>query len=232
LRLAGAGRVFAENTLVLTEIDGENVIFQVQPSGVGGRRLLLSPKPGAAWILSAARRAPMSIANDWQRITAWYNTHTRPGGFRLNAGAAPAAIAAFEQRVGGRLPDDFRESVRLHDGGDADCWLLWYGEFLTLDGMATQWQQYQDWGAEGLPFDWDVGYLPVTDNSGTHLIVDIGSPPAEGYGRVLLFEHESDGPEEVAPSWAAFLSQLATDLEGGQYVYFPAEGCVGLPGMW
>jgi hypothetical protein len=30
---------FAENRLVLPEIDGENVAVQVQPSGVGGRRL-------------------------------------------------------------------------------------------------------------------------------------------------------------------------------------------------
>ncbi len=120
----------------------------------------------------------------------------------------------------------------MHNGGDADCWLLWYGEFLTLDGMLGQWQQYQDWQAQGLPFDWGTGHIPVTDNSGTHLLLDIGSPQGDGYGRVLLFEHESDGPEEVAQSWAAFLTQLAGDLEAGRYMWFAAEDCVGLPGMW
>jgi hypothetical protein len=65
LRLASAWRVFTKYALVLAEIDSENGVVQLQPSGVGGRRLPVSPKPRAAWILSAAGGHP--IYPDFQR---------------------------------------------------------------------------------------------------------------------------------------------------------------------
>jgi cell wall assembly regulator SMI1 len=193
----------------------------------------------------------MALVDTWNRIVAWHEANTRPGKFRLNPGASPAAVADFERAIGIRLPDDFRESLLLHDGTSEDGWILWYGELLTLEAMLKQWSMYRDWQARGQyaipgssdwttnaidgpikPIFWNVKRLFITDNSGTHLTLDL-DPPLEGqYGQVFDHSHEV-GPERVlAPSWSAFLNEFADDLEAGKYVYFEEEDTVALPGMY
>lgn len=192
----------------------------------------------------------MSIANDWQRIVDWHEANTRPGKFTLNPGATPNAIAEFERAIDAKLPDDFRESLLLHDGGE-DCWILWHGELLTLDRILKEWNMYRDWQAqkgyadplsedwvprsiEGpiKPIFWNTKRIYVTDNSGDHLTLDL-DPPKDGcYGQVLDHSHEV-GPEKVlAQSWSAYLSQVASDLEAGKYVYVEDEDTVAPPGMY
>jgi cell wall assembly regulator SMI1 len=192
----------------------------------------------------------MSIADDWIRIAAWYDGNTRPGKFRLNPGATPEAVAAFEYVIEAELPADFRESLLLNDGG-TDAWILWHGELLTLDKIREQWEMYREWQANGdyavegdedwtpnaidgpiKPIFWNVRRLPITDNGGDHLALDLDSPPDGHYGQVIDHSHEV-GPERVvAPSWSVFLSQLADDLEAGTYVYARREDTVALPGMY
>lgn len=193
----------------------------------------------------------MTLANTWNRIVEWHEAHTRPGNFRLNDGATPSAISAFEQAINAMLPDDFRESLLLHDGGDEHCWILWHGELLTLEGILKQWKWYQDLQSCGKyavpgsedwiphviegpikPIFWNTKRIYVTDNSGDHLTLDLDPPKEGNYGQVIDHSHEV-GPEKVlAPSWSAFLGQLADDLEAGKYVYVEDEDTVALPGMY
>jgi hypothetical protein len=48
----------------------------------------------------------MALVDTRNRIVAWNEANTRPGKFRLNPGASPAAIAVFERT--------------MHDGGSED----------------------------------------------------------------------------------------------------------------
>jgi cell wall assembly regulator SMI1 len=193
----------------------------------------------------------MSLADTWNRIVAWHEANTRPGRFQLNSGASPTAIADFERAIGAMLPDDFRKSLLLHDGGNESCWILWYGELLSLDAMLKQWTMYRDWQMRGeyavpesddwtaravdgpiKPEFWNIHRLFVTDNCGDHLTLDFDPPPKGNYGQVFHHSHEV-GPETVlAPSWSAFLNQLADDLHAGKYVYAKEEDTVALPGMY
>jgi cell wall assembly regulator SMI1 len=189
----------------------------------------------------------MTLADTWNRIIAWHEANTPAGKLRLNAGA----IADFERAIGVPLPEDFRESLQLHGGGSEDCWILWYGELLTLAGMLTQWTMYRDMQARGeyavpgdaawtadasagpiKPLFWNTRRLFVTDNCGDHLTLDLDPPPAGNYGQVLDHSHEVGPKNVLAPSWSAFLNQVADDLEAGKYVYIEAANTVALPGMW
>ncbi len=94
----------------------------------------------------------MGLADSWHRITAWHHRHVRPGFLRLALGAKAAAVVALEERVGVKLPADVRASYALHDGAEAGGWLLHFGEFLSLDGIARQLDIYDQ--IQGDDPDW------------------------------------------------------------------------------
>jgi cell wall assembly regulator SMI1 len=181
------------------------------------------------------------VPESWERIVAWLQEHAPRHSFPLNPGASDAAIAAFEDAIGSKLPDDFKESVRLHDGGD--CWIPpSHGELLSLDKILEQWRMYQSWqqrgdyaGADWIPPQikgpikpvfWNLKRIYITDNSGDHLTLDLDPPEDGAYGQILDHSHEVGPTEVVAPSWSAFLRQLVDDLESGKYVYIEEEGAL------
>jgi cell wall assembly regulator SMI1 len=176
-----------------------------------------------------------SIAESWQRIVAWLSENAG-GAPRLNPGASEQAIREFEAEIGATLPGDFKESLRLHDGGR--WWIPCEGEFLSLAGIQAQWSQYVEWqrgdtyGKEErlIPRDfegpikaiwWSPRRIPLTESSGDGLMLDLDPSEGGDYGQAIHYNHEV-GPTDVrAPSWSAFLARLAVDLEAGKYVYFP-----------
>ncbi len=198
---------------------------------------------------SARERITMSIAKSWKRIIAWHDSNTVPGKFKLHEGASPSEIDTFEKAIGESLPKDFRESLLLHNGGD--CWILWYGELLTLNSILDQWNMYREmqsrgeyavlgddgWSADSIdgpikPVFWNPKRICVTDNSGDHLILDLDPPDDGQRGQIIDHSHEV-GPQTIlASSWGDFLQKLADDLEAGEYVYVEEEETVALPGMY
>ena len=165
----------------------------------------------------------------------------------LALGASEAAIAAFEQAVGLRLPDDFRESVSIHDGGDLEIPPR-RGELLSLDRIFEQWQMYREWQAKGdyAPADWAVeeGVGPIkpvfwnskrihiTDNSGDHLTLDLDPPPHGVYGQIIDHSHETGPAAVLAPGWGEFLRQLVNDLESDKFAYLECEGFCSTPSIF
>ena len=187
----------------------------------------------------------MSVAQAWDRIARWFEAHTPPGYFGANPGASPEAIDALERASVCPLPEDFRESLLLHDGG-SDLWLLpTHGELLTVSGILSNWKKYRDWQQTGgyaasgsggwsptkirgpiKPYFWSPKRLYVTDNSGDHVTLDLDPPEDGRYGQVLYHSHEV-GPEQVlSPSWSEYLELVADELESGKYSYDEEEECV------
>ena len=175
-------------------------------------------------------RPSKSIAESWERIRAFYPDQI------LNPGATPAAIAAFEEAIGPALPDDFKESFRLHDGGDNFWFTQTSGEFLSLAGILKQWKRYrqaqrkgeyatdtEDWETSDIegpikPIFWNTKRIPVTDNSGDHWTLDLDPPEDGAYGQILDHSHEVGPTQVLARSWTELLSQLVVDLENGKYL--------------
>src|SRR5262245_44185761 len=102
--------------------------------------------------------------------------------------------------IGMKLPDDFKESLRIHDGGNCDCCacsLPEYGDFLPLAQILADWKTYKRWQEDGpyarpdfvppdlngpiKPIFWNTKRIYVTDNSGNHLTLDLDPPPDGKY---------------------------------------------------
>jgi cell wall assembly regulator SMI1 len=181
-----------------------------------------------------------SVAESWSRIEAWYaeNAYSLDRS-SLAAGATAGTIRRFEKSIGAQLPEDFKESVRIHDGGG--WWVPWrHGELLSLDGILKQWTMYCEWQAKGKyatddwrplmvkgpirPVFWNKRRIYVTDNSGDHLTLDLDPPESGAYGQVLDHSHGVGPTAVVASGWGEFLRNLVEDLESGKYVYLEDEG--------
>jgi len=69
---------------------------------------------------------------------------------------------------------------------------------------------------------WNPRRIPVTDNSGFHVMLDL-DPTADGqYGQAIEFAEE--GPTKViAASWADYLDGLANGLESRKLVFVDGE---------
>lgn len=185
--------------------------------------------------------APRTVAESWQRIEAWYDEHAFSISGVLADGASEEQIAAFEKEIGAQLPDDFKESVRVHDGGN--WWVPWrHGDLLSLSRIIEQWKMYSEWQAKGdyatddwqadeiegpiKPVFWNKQRIYISDNSGDHLTLDLDPPEDGAYGQILDHSHEVGPTEVVAKGWAEFLRGLVNDLESGVYVYIEADGSV------
>lgn len=186
----------------------------------------------------------MDLSEVWRRIVGWHEAHVGPEFFRLASGAMEQAIAALEDRLGLPLPADVRASYALHDGAEDEGWLLHFGEFLSLAGIARQldiYRQIQDddpeWAGDKprrlngpvRPVWWTAHRFPVTDNSGDHALIDLDPAPGGCVGQVVEFDHERGPTRVLATSFAEWLTGLADGLEAGRYVYHPEDDTVAPP---
>jgi hypothetical protein len=155
----------------------------------------------------------------WARVEAWvrgFNPATT-----LAPGATTDELATLERAIGRPLPTALRCSLLRHNGElyEGRICLLWHKEGYRLMSVAEivehveyceklkqRGQLYELYGED--PSE-DIG-IPVAMVGTANMIWLTGE---EG----PLRRRELEGVEDVAPSYLAWLQQLAADLEAGRY---------------
>ncbi|HEY2520373.1 MAG TPA: SMI1/KNR4 family protein [Streptosporangiaceae bacterium] len=159
------------------------------------------------------------VIGAWPRIEQWLAA-SAPGQLAsLRPGASPAAVAAAQQQLGLRFPEDLAASLERHDGAaTARGHFTVYGPFrpVTLADLVTRHQETEPVMAEFEDY-WDRHYLAFTaTNSDWHLLVDCA--PGDTFGRVGVWF----GGEGVRwpgwPSLGALLTEVADALGTGRPV--------------
>lgn len=81
----------------------------------------------------------MTVEEAWSRIEDWSQEHAPDINRSLRKGATEEEICNFEEKLGQKLPDSFRRSLKVHDGQvfrnpDADilAWLFWHRDNYRL----------------------------------------------------------------------------------------------------
>ncbi|HYV39030.1 MAG TPA: SMI1/KNR4 family protein [Gemmataceae bacterium] len=223
--------------------DGLQHIFEGAKGALANTRVLEEAlqEHREKFALKTKPKPSRSVAESWQRIESWFAENAFPLNNALGSGASAKEIQQFQKAIGAKLPKDFTESVRIHDGGG--WWVPWqYGELLSLNQILEQWKMYCDWQASGeyatggedwkaddikgpiKPVFWNKKRIYVTDNSGDHLTLDLDPPPEGIYGQVLDHSHEVGPMEVLASGWGVFLRNLVEDLESGKYLIAGAGG--------
>lgn len=152
----------------------------------------------------------------WKRIDTWLERKAPKTLAALNPGATNESLAAFETKLGRKLPPSMRNAYAAHDGAIDDMaiaifgalrakpdhvWLR-YMSWLPLDGVLEELKAMRDAGP------WPENHIPIaTDGGGNALVLDLESEA------ILIFDHETWDPQVVATSFEAWMTQLADDME-------------------
>ncbi len=157
----------------------------------------------------------------------------------LKTGASDEEFVALEKIVQVKLPEDFKQFYKFHNGQSEEApYITPLGELLSLDGIAFQWGLWKelvdDNAFEGITSEPDGGikndwynpkWIPFTyDGSGNHLCIDLD--PAEGghVGQVITMWHDEPGREWIAGSFQEWLSLFVHQLNDDYFRYDPDMG--------
>jgi cell wall assembly regulator SMI1 len=175
----------------------------------------------------------------WSRIVAWLAVNAPAILADLQPGASEEEIAETEAFLGATLPDDVKDSYRIYNGqaGEGPS-LIEYWNLLSLEGIRREWDEWKflldDFDEDHArvqprgpiqKYWWHPSWIPITtDGSGNHLCLDLIPAPGGTVGQIIEMWHDDDIRPLIAPSFRAWLSDFADDLEAGRYVFDEAEG--------
>jgi len=185
------------------------------------------------------------IEADWQRIETWADENAPRMLEDLNEGASEDRIVALESELALSVPDEFRRSLKRHDG-EHDGWpnkvFAGRGAYLGVDRTLQEWRQRLEFAKSASEEDeeWNrdeqirdgiisvVGpvkpdlfckeWIPVMEcNGDVFWALDLS--PAEGGapGQLIEVDWEACSWRVVANSFGELLSSYASSLEAGTY---------------
>jgi cell wall assembly regulator SMI1 len=178
-----------------------------------------------------------AIDQSWRRIETTSRRHAPPTWPQLAAGASEEAIDQLEAELGVSLPQDFRTSYRLHDGGYtmqlvtpmgilpleqiAQCWqalaeLLqdekWAGHppyYFTEEVVRAGWQ-----AGPIQPVWWHRRWIPFgEDIFGNLSCLDLAPAMGGTMGQIIDWDHECGPSRVLFQSFQHLLGALADQLE-------------------
>jgi cell wall assembly regulator SMI1 len=175
----------------------------------------------------------------WVRFEKWLENNAPHLLDLLNPGASQADIDKLETLIGKKLPDDFIEFYKIHNGQQQiGCDGIIDSEFLlSIDDIINQWEcwqsllesgQFQDAGEfmtsepdKGIKNDWwNSLWVPFTyNNSGDHICIDLDPTSDGNFGQVMHMWHDSGNRDLYANSFTEWISNYIIGLEIGKYVY-------------
>ncbi|MCP3138354.1 SMI1/KNR4 family protein [Pyxidicoccus xibeiensis] len=174
----------------------------------------------------------MEMTELWRRLKAWFQDYAPEVVASLNPGATEAQLVQLEERLGRRLPEDFRESYLLHNGQDDDATGLVFGmEIQPLDWSMEQMNWLEEFPRMAPDLLHNEGarpaeavhslrahpaWVPVTwDSGGNYMGLDMAPGPRGQVGQVIIFGSRENTNYVVASSWRALLELVLHMLENG-----------------
>jgi cell wall assembly regulator SMI1 len=177
-----------------------------------------------------------ALAEIWHDIIEWYRRNA-PERVSLVGGPAPEeAITAIESKAVVKLPESYKDSFRIHNGGIG----IHKYDYLSAEEVLGSWSELknqQDAGtfnnlevvyAEDVriqPVWWHEGWIPIARDSGGNLLLIDTAPGSNGTIHQLLSLDMIEGPS--VSRWKDFFTWIrsfAEDLK--RDIYYMKEGNV------
>lgn len=178
----------------------------------------------------AKKKVEAEVQATWREIKKWYKKHAPKLLKDLRDGVADEEIEAFESKIGLSLPEDYKASLKLHDG---EVYVHDYN-YLSLESVSGKWSSmerrrkkgdfkgrevYQR--GEGIIKNtwWHPGWIPFAeDGGGNYICIDMAPAKRGVVGQILKWERES-GPYPIKlNSFLDWLKVYKDYLYAGVYV--------------
>lgn len=159
----------------------------------------------------------------WEILETWLKANNPALLADLNPPASDANIQSLEQQLGVKLPADFVECLKVHDGQrGAASWLFQDSEFLSSQRILDEWAIWKDLldggdfdgakaepGAGIQPVWWSPKWLPFTYNgAGDHLCLDLEPASGGRTGQIITLWHDDGARKKKADSFAQWFSEF------------------------
>lgn len=167
-------------------------------------------------------------------------TQGRTETIALNPPPTEDEILAAEKALSiERFPEDFRCSLKRHNGQKEGPTLLGIGYLLPLHEIVDNWGAWKGLLDDGTFADnddylsragavlvpvkanwWNPCWIPIThDGGGDHDCLDLDPAAGGAVGQIIEMWHDDDTRPLNASSFEAWLSACAEDLEQGRLVW-------------
>lgn len=172
------------------------------------------------------------MQNTWNTIKTALEK-IAPGALNhLQKGISASDLENLEQLVNAKLPQDFVDFYKIHDGQETySAGLIETEELLSFERITEEWTVWKE-VTDNNTFDasepdmgiknnwWNPLWLPITyDGSANHYCLDL-DPTAEGsYGQIIRMRHDDAERKLVANSFTEWIVAYSNKLSRGQMVY-------------
>ena len=185
-------------------------------------------------MFSFLKKQTDDIPSIWNRFENWITKNASHLTSELNASASEDDIAKLEKTIGGKLPKEYIDFLKIHNGQNRDSeGLIDTEELLSTERVIEEWfvwkelldkGDFNDSQSEpnkGIKSDWwSPKWIPITyDGSGNHYCIDMDPDTNGESGQIIRMWHDSAERELVASSFKEWISNYVNDLEKGKYVY-------------
>jgi len=186
----------------------------------------------------------------WVKIKEWISKNFPPILDTLNEGATDDDICKLESELGVKLPTDFIEFYKVHNGQSWTHLSLFDSDrLLSTDEIIREWSGWNSVLPEinaiciemsGKPassdpepgikdYWWNAAWIPITANgSGDNYCIDLDPTPEGTKGQIIRMWHDMPWRELVAPSFKDWILKYVADLENGVYIISEDIGIGGI----
>jgi cell wall assembly regulator SMI1 len=163
------------------------------------------------------------MRKQWGKLEAWLKANNSALLADLNPPISDGDLQALEQQLAVKLPEDFVECLKVHNGqkGRAE-WLFAGSEFLSSKRILDEWLIWKDLfdggdfdGAEAEPGAgiqpawWSPKWIPFTYNgAGDHLCLDLDPASGGQVGQVITLWHDDGVRKKKADSFAQWFAEF------------------------
>lgn len=175
-----------------------------------------------------------SIAETLAQIDRWYAEHVPAIHATLRAGATEGELDAVERHIGMKLPQDFRELYKWHDGQNWENGYIFGLEFIPLARVKSEWDVWKslesEFGDDKVDKHFshpagaitenyiNTGWLAfLVDGGGNSVGIDLNPDIRGRKGQVINFGRDENHKYVLANSVAEFLREYWKRLEEGRY---------------
>jgi cell wall assembly regulator SMI1 len=156
----------------------------------------------------------------------------------LNTGINEADITNLQAVINAKLPVDFVDFYKQHNGQSPDAaGLIACEQLLSFDAIISQWNIWKrlldshtfaenDKDFVGMPDHgvknnwWNALWIPIThDGGGNHFCLDLDPAIGGSYGQIIRMWHDNPKRPLIANSFKAWISDYSDKLVSGQFVY-------------
>ena len=180
-----------------------------------------------------------NIMQLWTRLETWSKENAPAMLSELNPGATDEQLDKLEKSLGRSLPDDYRDSLRIHNG-EADGWpfrvFADMGSYHSCDALLEdrsayleiaedQDDDFEDEDGDVITVDGPVkpvtfhkAWIPIMNSNGDIYWALDFAPEAGGVdGQVIEVDIEGCSWRVVANSFGELMSKYVAALEAGEY---------------